>query len=98
MSGGCSREEGRNDLGDAANTRPVDTVIASRVEPMVVALAWFPAAEYQEALTRWPELATEGAAKGGKDHAAYNRALQRNAAAVRRRGRHRCARCASRRS
>ena len=44
--------------------------------PMVVALAWFPASEYQQALTRWPELATEGAAKGGKDHATYNKALQ----------------------
>lgn len=44
---------------------------------MVVALAWFPAGDYREALARWPELTTEGAAKGGKDHAAYNRALQR---------------------
>jgi hypothetical protein len=28
-------------------------------------------------LTRWPELIAEGAAKGAKDHAEYNRALQR---------------------
>ena len=33
--------------------------------------------DYQQALARWPELTTEGAAKGAKDHADYNRALQR---------------------
>ena len=43
----------------------------------MVALAWFPATDYQEALARWPELTTAGAAKGCQDHAAYNRALQR---------------------
>ncbi len=46
-------------------------------DPMTLALAWFPADEYPVALARWPELATEGAAKGAKDHAQYNRALQR---------------------
>ena len=46
-------------------------------DPVTLALAWFPAEDYQEALTRWPELTTEGAAKGAKDHADYNRALQR---------------------
>lgn len=46
-------------------------------EPMVLALAWFPAGDYQDAVARWPELTTEGAAKGGKDHPAYNRALRR---------------------
>ena len=46
-------------------------------ESVVVALAWFPADEYPQALALWPALATEGAAKGVADHAAYNRALQR---------------------
>ena len=46
-------------------------------DPVTLALAWFPAGDYQEALTRWPELTSEGAAKGVKDHAEYNRALQR---------------------
>ena len=46
--------------------------------PLVLALAWFPAQEYQQALNRWPELTQEGAAKGAKDHADYNRALQRS--------------------
>jgi tetratricopeptide (TPR) repeat protein len=45
--------------------------------PIALALAWFPAADYPQALTRWPELTTEGAAKGAKDHTDYNRALQR---------------------
>jgi len=40
-------------------------------------LAWFPDREYQAALTRWPELAEEGPARGAADHAAYNRAVQR---------------------
>ena len=65
-------------VGSAASpaVASASSAIASP-EPMVVALAWFPATDYQEALARWPELATEGAAKGGKDHSAYNRALQR---------------------
>ena len=49
---------------------------APAAQPVVLALAWFPGPEYQKALTRWPELTQEGAAKGGKDHADYNRALQ----------------------
>jgi tetratricopeptide (TPR) repeat protein len=36
-----------------------------------MALAWFPAQEFDEAVARWPELATHGA-----DHATYVRALQ----------------------
>ena len=44
---------------------------------MTLALAWFPEDDYPQALDRWPELTTEGAAKGAKDHAHYNRALQR---------------------
>ncbi len=43
----------------------------------LLALAWFPAEEYPAALYRWPELTTEGAAKGATDHAAYNHALER---------------------
>jgi len=46
-------------------------------QPVVLALAWFPAVDYPQAMARWPELATEGSAKGAKDHADYNRALQR---------------------
>lgn len=46
-------------------------------QSLVLALAWFPASDYPEALAKWPQLATEGAARGGKDHAAYNRALER---------------------
>ena len=46
-------------------------------DPVTLALAWFPAGDYPLALARWPELTTEGAAKGAKDHADYNRALQR---------------------
>ena len=46
-------------------------------DPVTLALAWFPAEEYPQALARWPELITEGPAKGAKDHADYNRALQR---------------------
>ena len=42
-----------------------------------LALTWFPADQYPDALARWPELATEGAAKGAVDHAAYNLALER---------------------
>ena len=42
-----------------------------------LALAWFPAGEYPDALARWPELTAEGAAKGAVDHAAYNLALER---------------------
>ena len=49
----------------------------SLTAPRVLALAWFPAQDFPQALTRWPELTTEGAAKGAKDHADYNRALQR---------------------
>ena len=45
--------------------------------PVALALAWFPASDYPQALTRWPELATEGTAKGARDHADYNRAFQR---------------------
>ena len=46
-------------------------------DPVTLALAWFPAEEYPQALARWPELVTEGPAKGAKGHADYNRALQR---------------------
>jgi len=46
-------------------------------DPVTLALAWFPADDYPQALVRWPELTTEGTAKGAKDHADYNRALQR---------------------
>ena len=45
--------------------------------PRLLAFAWFPADEYPEALRRWPELTTEGPAKGTVDHAAYSRALER---------------------
>ncbi|GLZ02019.1 SEC-C metal-binding domain-containing protein [Actinoplanes sp. NBRC 103695] len=45
--------------------------------PMLVALAWFPAEEYDEALARWPELTEPGgAAAGGRSHAEYCRAMQ----------------------
>ena len=46
-------------------------------DPVTLALAWFPEDDYPLALARWPELTTEGAAKDAKDHADYNRALQR---------------------
>lgn len=42
-----------------------------------LALAWFPADQYPDALRRWPELTAEGAAKGAAEHAAYNLALER---------------------
>jgi tetratricopeptide (TPR) repeat protein len=45
--------------------------------PVALALAWFPVQDYPQALARWPELTTEGAAEGAKDRADYNRALQR---------------------
>jgi hypothetical protein len=63
-----------------ATTEPAtapDAPVARVGESVVVALAWFPAQEYPQALALWPTLATEGAAKGAADHAAYNRALQR---------------------
>ncbi|MEV6348425.1 SEC-C metal-binding domain-containing protein [Actinoplanes sp. NPDC051851] len=45
--------------------------------PMLVALAWFPADEYDEALARWPELTEPGgAAAGGRSHAEYCRIMQ----------------------
>jgi len=45
-------------------------------EPMAVAWAWFPATEYAQALRRWPGLAEPGGpAAGGRDHAAYCRAM-----------------------
>lgn len=53
--------------GEAEQARSVRTL----------ALAWFPADEYPEALRRWPELTAEGAAKGAVDHAAYSLALER---------------------
>ena len=46
-------------------------------DQVTLALAWFPQDDYEQALARWPELTTEGAEKGAKDHADYNRALQR---------------------
>lgn len=54
-----------------------DASVARAGESVVVALAWFPADEYPQALELWPTLATEGPAKGAADHAAYSRALQR---------------------
>ena len=59
----------------AAATGPSAPAAAGK--PPVLALAWFPAADYPYALARWPDLTSEGAAKGAKDHADYNRALQR---------------------
>ena len=53
--------------GEAEQARSVRTL----------ALAWFPADEYPEALRRWPELTAEGTAKGAVDHAAYNLDLER---------------------
>ncbi|MCM4084948.1 SEC-C metal-binding domain-containing protein [Paractinoplanes hotanensis] len=45
--------------------------------PMLVALSWFPAEEYDEALARWPALTEPGgAAAGGRSHAEYCRAMQ----------------------
>ena len=63
----------------AAPLLPADPSASSAAAgpPLVLALAWFPEPEYQQALSRWPELTEEGAAKGGKDHADYCRALQR---------------------
>jgi hypothetical protein len=43
----------------------------------VVAYAWFPAGEYEQALVRWPGLTEPGSsAEGGRPHAEYCRALQ----------------------
>ena len=45
--------------------------------PLLVAFAWFPAGEYEQALTRWPGLTEPGSsAEGGRPHADYCRALQ----------------------
>jgi tetratricopeptide (TPR) repeat protein len=42
-----------------------------------VAWAWFPAGEYERALGLWPDLTDSGGpAQGGRDHAAYCRAMQ----------------------
>lgn len=55
---------------------PADgSVAGGRVR--MLALAWFPADQYPEALRRWPELTAEGAAKDAADHGAYNQALER---------------------
>ena len=56
--------------------RPADPTGPIRGPAMPVALAWFPAAEYPQALQLWPELAGDGPAKGAPDHARYSRALQ----------------------
>ena len=41
-------------------------------QSFVLALAWFPASDYPEALAKWPQLATEGAARGDKDQQSRN--------------------------
>jgi tetratricopeptide (TPR) repeat protein len=51
--------------------------VTAPTERLTVAWAWFPAGEYEEALRRWPDLAEPGGpAEGGRDHAAYCRAMQ----------------------
>ena len=66
---------------DRADTEPLGSTNPDEATPgdpvRTLALAWFPADEYPDALRRWPELTAEGAAKGAVEHAAYNLALER---------------------
>ena len=65
----------RPDTEPPGSTTPDEATPGGPVRTL--ALAWFPADEYPDALRRWPELTAEGAAKGAVDHAAYNLALER---------------------
>ena len=49
---------------------PAASTEAASTRPLVVAWAWFPAGEYEQALVRWPGLTEPGnSAEGGRPHA-----------------------------
>jgi tetratricopeptide (TPR) repeat protein len=62
----------------AARGAPAPRDVAAPARPLVVAFAWFPAGEYEQALTRWPGLTEPGGgpAEGGRPYYEYCRALQ----------------------